>query len=245
MAKNKRNNKNNYELKLKFNESKSNKKGTNKAPASNKNNNKGNKYKSNNRGSNKASGSNNRKFNYQKGSSSKKQNASLKINQNEKDEKNYSTYINDKSEELNKIPVEKGSIIVANLSDYEKLPSNIKDHKRESVVVLKGEDDDLGVVYLHGLTDAAGNSRMYKKDAGLWETIKKKDQEVFVDLDIRENDVKGNPIKQGEIFKNTGVILEDDQMEKVENHIYGSKKKRSHKEIVKNNRKIRENKKSG
>ena len=50
--------------------------------------------------------------------------------------KQYSTYNNPKSDELNKKPVKKGSVIVSNLSNYEKLPKFVTDHKRESVVVL-------------------------------------------------------------------------------------------------------------
>ena len=67
--------------------------------------------------------------------------------------KTYSTYINPKSDEYNKEEVKKGSIIVAKLSDYEKLKPKIKDHKRESVVVLIDKDKNLGVVYLHGIKD--------------------------------------------------------------------------------------------
>lgn len=172
------------------------------------------------------------------GVNKKSNNSKKKKNQN-----SYSSYINKKSDELNKKPVEKGSVIVANLSDYEKLPKNVKDHKRESVVVLKDSNKELGVVFIHGVDDVDGNSRMKKKEAGLWELIKKNNEDVFVDLDIRENDVNGNPIKQGSIFKNTGVVIEDEQMEKVESHIYLNKgRKRSIRNIISINKKIKEKK---
>ena len=76
--------------------------------------------------------------------------------------KQYSTYNNPKSDELNKKPVKKGSVIVSNLSNYEKLPKFVTDHKRESVVVLKDRNDELGVVYLHGKNDENGRSRKKK-----------------------------------------------------------------------------------
>lgn len=174
--------------------------------------------------------------------------ASNKKSNNSKKKKNqnsYSSYINKKSDELNKKPVEKGSVIVANLSDYEKLPKNVKDHKRESVVVLKDSNKELGVVFIHGVDDVDGTSRMKKKEAGLWELIKKNNEDVFVDLDIRENDANGNPIKQGSIFKNTGVVIEDEQMEKVEKHIYSKNGRKSHniRNTVVENKKKRDKKK--
>ena len=77
----------------------------------------------------------------------------MKKSKNERKNKKYSTYTNPKSDEYNKEEVKKGSIIVARLSDYEKLKPKIKDHKRESVVVLIDKDKNLGVVYLHGIKD--------------------------------------------------------------------------------------------
>ena len=159
--------------------------------------------------------------------------------------KDYSRYKNPKSKKINNHPVDVASVIVGDLSSYEKLPKNVKDHKRESVVVLKGRDKSLGVVYIHGKESLDGKSRTKKKEAGLWEEIIKNGQEVYVDLDIKITDSNGNPIKQGIKFKNTGVILAPEEMKKVEDHIYGSKKKRSQKEIVKSNRNIKILKKSG
>ena len=137
--------------------------------------------------------------------------------------KNYSNYVNPKSERLNKIPVTIGSVIVAYLSDYERIPKYVEDHKRESIVVLKDTRNELGVVYIHGLKSIDGESRVKKKEAGLWEEIEKNGQKVFVDINIRTIDVEGKPIKQGAKFKNTGILLEPEQLAKVEDHIYKTK----------------------
>ncbi|MDE6656949.1 MAG: hypothetical protein K2J85_08155, partial [Anaeroplasmataceae bacterium] len=81
--------------------------------------------------------------------------------------KKYSTYVNPKSKRLNRVPVTIGSVIVAYLSDYESLPKYVEDHKRESIVVLKDINNELGVVYIHGLNGSDGKSRVKKKEAGL------------------------------------------------------------------------------
>mgnify|MGYP000738287638 CR=1 FL=1 len=160
--------------------------------------------------------------------------------------KQYSTYNNPKSDELNKKPVKKGSVIVSNLSNYEKLPKFVTDHKRESVVVLKDRNDELGVVYLHGKNDENGRSRKKKKEAGIWEEVEKNGQAVYVDLDIRITDAGGNPIKQGKIFRNTGVMLDEKNLEKVENHILKpGKRNHSIRKIVKENKNIVSKKKKG
>ena len=160
--------------------------------------------------------------------------------------KQYSTYNNPKSDELNKKPVKKGSVIVSNLSNYEKLPKFVTDHKRESVVVLKDRNDELGVVYLHGKNDENGRSRKKKKEAGIWEEVEKNGQAVYVDLDIRITDAGGNPIKQGKIFRNTGVMLDEKNLEKVENDILKpGKRNHSIRKIVKENKNIVSKKKKG
>lgn len=160
--------------------------------------------------------------------------------------KQYSTYNNPKSDELNKKPVKKGSVIVSNLSNYEKLPKFVTDHKRESVVVLKDRNNELGVVYLHGKNDENGRSRKKKKEAGIWEEVEKNGQAVYVDLDIRITDAGGNPIKQGKIFRNTGVMLDEKNLEKVENHILKpGKRNHSIRKIVKENKNIVSKKKKG
>ena len=160
--------------------------------------------------------------------------------------KQYSTYTNPKSDELNKKPVKKGSVIVSNLSNYEKLPKFVTDHKRESVVVLKDRNDELGVVYLHGKNDENGRSRKKKKEAGIWEEVEQNGQAVYVDLDIRITDAGGNPIKQGKIFRNTGVMLDEKNLEKVENHILKpGKRNHSIRKIVKENKNIVSKKKKG
>ena len=160
--------------------------------------------------------------------------------------KQYSTYNNPKSDELNKKPVKKGSVIVSNLSNYEKLPKFVTDHKRESVVVLIDRNDELGVVYLHCKNDENGRSRKKKKEAGIWEEVEKNGQAVYVDLDIRITDAGGNPIKQGKIFRNTGVMLDEKNLEKVENHILKpGKRNHSIRKIVKENKNIVSKKKKG
>ena len=160
--------------------------------------------------------------------------------------KQYSTYNNPKSDELNKKPVKKGSVIVSNLSNYEKLPKFVTDHKRESVVVLKDRNDELGVVYLHGKNDENGRSRKKKKEAGIWEEVEKNGQAVYVDLDIRITDAGGNPIKQGKIFRNTGDMLDEKNLEKVENHILKPGKRNHYiRKIVKENKNIVSKKKKG
>lgn len=145
-----------------------------------------------------------------------------------KKKKGYSSYENPKANKNNRIPVEKGSVIVANLSDYEKLPDFVKDHKRESVTVLKDNNGELGVVYIHGKKDVSGKSRVKKKEAGLWEEIEKNGQKVYVDIDIKVTDSKGNPIKQGKVFQNTGVMIDKTNMAKIEDHIYKTKGRKSH-----------------
>lgn len=147
-----------------------------------------------------------------------------KLNNGIKKNKTYSTYINPKSDEYNKKEVKKGSIIVAKLSDYEKLKPKIKDHKRESVVVLIDKDKNLGVVYLHGIKDINGIERTKKEDAGIWlKAVKDNGEVVYVDLDIRDKDKNGKPIKQGDIFKRTRRYFNDEQMNKIENHLYLNK----------------------
>ena len=128
--------------------------------------------------------------------------------------KTYSTYINPKSDEYNKEEVKKGSIIVAKLSDYEKLKPKIKDHKRESVVVLIDKDKNLGVVYLHGIKD------------------------VYVDLDIRDKDRFGKPIKQGKIFKKTNRKFNNKEILKIEKHLFTKNGRISHsiRTTIKNNK---------
>lgn len=153
----------------------------------------------------------------------------------------YSNYESKKHRSNNRIKVSEGSIIVANLSDYEKIPKSVIDHKKESVVVLKASKEELGVVLLHGKENLKGDSRKRKKDSGLWEEIIKNGQEVYVDLDIRVSDAHGNPIKQGKVFKNTGVVLEAKELEKVENHIYyaNGRKRHSIRKTIDNNRQIK------
>ncbi len=161
-----------------------------------------------------------------------------------KKKKGYSEYENPRSDILNKKPVEKGSVIVANLSDFEKLPKNVKDHKREAVVVLKDKDKNLGTVDIHGKSSVDGKSRKKKKEAGLWEEIEKNGQKVYVDINIRITDVEGKPIRQGKKFKNTGVLLEPDQLAKVENHIYLNKgRSHSARNIIQSNKEKRDKKK--
>ncbi|MDE5546950.1 MAG: hypothetical protein K2I88_05750 [Anaeroplasmataceae bacterium] len=155
--------------------------------------------------------------------------------------KKYSRYVNPKSKRLNSIPVTIGSIIVAYLSAYEKLPKYVEDHKRESIVVLKDINNELGVVYIHGINSIDGKSRHKKKEAGLWEEIEKNGQKVYADLDIRITDAEGNPIKQGNKFKNTGIILSAEELKKVEKHLYEKGKRVSHniRNIISNNRRER------
>lgn len=163
----------------------------------------------------------------------------MKKSKNERKNKKYSTYINPKSDEYNKEEVKKGSIIVAKLSDYEKLKLKIKDHKRESVVVLIDKDKNLGVVYLHGIKDVNGIERTKKEDSGIWlKVVKDNGEVVYVDLDIRDKDRFGKPIKQGNIFKRTNRFFNDEQMGKIENHLFENKK-RSHsvRNTITNNRK--------
>ncbi len=164
-----------------------------------------------------------------------------------KKKKGYSSYENPKANKNNRIPVEKGSVIVANLSDYEKLPDFVKDHKRESVTVLKDDSGELGVVYIHGKKDVSGKSREKKQEAGLWEEIEKNGQKVYVDIDIKVTDSKGNPIKQGKVFQNTGVMIDKTNMAKVEMHIYekGGRKNHSIRNIISENKRKREKKKKG
>ncbi len=162
-----------------------------------------------------------------------------------KKKKGYSSYENPKANRNNKIPVEQGSVIVANLSDYEKLPDFVKDHKRESVTVLKDNNGELGVVYIHGKKDVSGRSREKKQEVGLWEEIEKNGQKVYVDIDIRVTDAKGNPIKQGKVFQNTGVMVDKENMAKVENHLYLNKGRKSHsiRKTIQQNKEIRDKKK--
>ena len=158
--------------------------------------------------------------------------------------KKYSKYVNPKAKNLNRIPVTLGSIIVAYLSDYERLPKYVEDHKRESIVVLKDTCNELGVVYIHGLKSIDGKTRIKKKEAGLWEEIEKNRQKVYVDLDIRITDAEGNPIKQGAKFQNTGVILSAQEMKKVQKHLFLNLGRRSHsiRTSISENKKIREKK---
>ncbi|MDE6242218.1 MAG: hypothetical protein K2M08_07350 [Anaeroplasmataceae bacterium] len=161
--------------------------------------------------------------------------------------KKYSRYVNSKSKRLNSIPVTIGSIIVAYLSDYERLPKYVEDHKRESVVVLKDINNELGVVYIHGLKSIDGKSRHKKKEAGLWEEIEKNGQKVYVDLDIKITDAEGKSIKQGAKFQNTGVILSSKEMKKVKNHIFGVTPKQrvnGADRIIRKNRALKEKRKT-
>lgn len=153
--------------------------------------------------------------------------------------KKYSIYKNLKSDEYNKKPVIKGSIIVANLSDYEKLNRNVKDHKRESVVVLISKNKNLGVVYLHGLNDVNGKSRKYKEERGIWlKATKDNGEDVYVDLDIKDKDRYGNPIKQGDVFKNTNRYFNKNELNRIESHIFNpQKRKHSIRKIVLKNKK--------
>lgn len=80
-----------------------------------------------------------------------------------KPKKGYSEYQNPKANINNQKKVKKGSVIVANVSDYDKLPKNVKDHKRESIVVLKDAKEELGVVFIHGKKSVDGKSREKKK----------------------------------------------------------------------------------
>lgn len=67
-----------------------------------------------------------------------------------------------------------------------------------------------------------------------------------MDLDIRITDAGGNPIKQGKIFRNTGVMLDEKNLEKVENHILKpGKRNHSIRKIVKENKNIVSKKKKG
>ncbi|MDE6656846.1 MAG: hypothetical protein K2J85_07630, partial [Anaeroplasmataceae bacterium] len=136
--------------------------------------------------------------------------------------------VNPKSKRLNSVPATIGSVIVAYLSDYERLPKYVEDHKRESIVVLKDTCNELGVVYIHGLKSIDGKTRIKKKEAGLWEEIEKNGQKVYVDLDIRITDAEGNPIKQGNKFKNTGIILSFEGLKKVKNHLYNKNGRKNH-----------------
>lgn len=157
--------------------------------------------------------------------------------------KKYSNYKNPKSKKLNSIKVEEGSIITARLSDYEKLPKNVEDHKRESIVVLRFKNEELGVVYIHGLLDRNYNLRIKKEEAGLWKKIIKANQTVYVDLDIRTTDANNNPIKQGDKFKNTGIKLSPEEFEKVKNHVFGRENKKivdGGKRTIRANRSLKE-----
>lgn len=138
-----------------------------------------------------------------------------------------------------------GSVIAANLSDYENLPDFVQDHKRESVTVLKDKDGKLGVVYIHGKNDVSGTSRKKKEESGLWQAISKNGQEVYVDIDIKVSDAKGRPIKQGKVFQNTGIMIDKKNMDKVEKHIYekGGRKSHSVRNIIAENKTKREKKK--
>lgn len=164
-----------------------------------------------------------------------------------KKNKKYSNYKNPNANKWNKVPVEKGSVLVANLSDYEKLPKNVKDHKRESVTVFKDEKGELGILYIHGKFSVDGKSRTKKEEAGLWEEIEKSGQKVYVDIDIKVTDAKGNPIKQGKVFKNTGVMIDEKNMQKIEKHIYekGGRKSHNIRNIIADNRTKRDKKKKG
>lgn len=159
--------------------------------------------------------------------------------------KGYSKYENPDSDRLNKKTVQKGSVIVGNLSDYENIPSNVKDHKREAVVVLKDEEENLGTVDIHGKNSVDGKSRKKKEDAGLWQEIEKNGQKVYVDINIRTVDAKGKPIRQGKKFKNTGVIIDNENMQKVEKHIYEKGHRTSHsiRKIIAENKSKRDKKK--
>lgn len=142
--------------------------------------------------------------------------------------KRYSRYKNPNSDEYNKEEVKKGSIVVSNLSDYEKLKKGTIDHKRESVVVLIDKKKNLGVVFLHGLKSVDGKPRTKKEEAGIWLKAKKDNGEVvYVDLDIRDKDRNGKPIKQGNTFKKTKRYFDDNEMNRIEEHLY-KKKKRNH-----------------
>ncbi|MDE6407394.1 MAG: hypothetical protein K2K48_01135 [Anaeroplasmataceae bacterium] len=160
--------------------------------------------------------------------------------------KKYSRYVNPKSKRLNKIPVTIGSVIVAYLSDYERLPKYADDHKRESIVMLKDINNELGVVYIHGLKSIDGKTKVKKKESGLWEEIEKNGQKVYVDLDIKITDAEGKPIKQGVKFQNTGIILNSKEMKKVEKHLFENKGREKHsiRNIIKINRDIQAKKKS-
>lgn len=152
--------------------------------------------------------------------------------------KGYSNYNNPNAKRNNEIPVRKGSVIVSNLSNYEKLPKTAVDHKRESVVVIK-KDQDLGVVYLHGVKDRTGKSRNDKVEKGLLINIKKNGQDVLADLNIKTKDANGRPIRQGKIFQNTGSVIDAENMKKIEDHIYKPKKRgHSIRITVSDNRKI-------
>lgn len=168
-----------------------------------------------------------------------------KENMKNKKKKGYSSYENPNANINNKKPVKEGSVIVANLSDYENIPKNVKDHRRESVAVLKDEEGDLGVVFIHGKNDVSGKSRAKKEEAELWQAIEKNGQAVYIDLDIRVRDAKGNPIKQGKVFQNTGIMIDKENMAKVEKHIYekGGRKSHSIRNIVSENRRLRDKKK--
>lgn len=158
--------------------------------------------------------------------------------------KRYSIYKNPNSDEYNKVEVKKGSIIVSNLSDYEKLKKGTVDHKRESVVVLIDKKKNLGVVFLHGLKGIDGKLRTKKEEAGIWLKAKKDNGEVvYVDLDIRDKDRNGKPIKQGNTFKKTKRYFDDNEMNKIEEHLYkGKKRSHSVRIAVKNNNKLKNKK---
>lgn len=96
-------------------------------------------------------------------------------------------------------------------------------------------------MYIHGLNSIDDRSRVKKKEAGLWEEIEKNGQKVYVDINIRITDAEGKPIRQGK-FKNTGVSLEADQLQKVENHLYLNKGRKSHsiRKLIQANKAIRD-----
>ena len=77
-----------------------------------------------------------------------------------------------------------------------------------------------------------------KEDSGIWlKAVKDNGEVVYVDLDIRDKDKFGKPIKQGNIFKRTNRFFNDEQMTKIENHLYvGKKRSHSIRNIVKSNK---------
>ena len=156
--------------------------------------------------------------------------------------KNYSNFKNPNSKELNKKPVEVGSVVVSQLSDLYKLPKKVIDHKREAVVVLKFRNNSLGIVELHGITDVNGNVRIKKELRGIWRKIKKANEEVYVDLNIITEDAFGKPIKQQSTkFMNTGIKLSSSELQKVFDHIYNFNgiKSKNLKSVVKMNNEIK------